>query len=69
MSKIIDLHDIGLTNDQKKQLSDWFEVLMTKYSRMAHSRSEPNRYLDGVADGLNHAYKVVNNIEDDYMHV
>jgi len=52
-----------LTPEQKKAMSYKLELLMIKYGRLG-SRIEP--YFEGVADGLNHAYKLLNEIDDDY---
>lgn len=52
-----------LTDEQKKILSDKLEVLMGKYARLGGRHSD---YFNGVMDGLNNAYKLVNEIEDDY---
>ncbi len=46
---------------------DVLEAIMQKYSRMAHSRNEPNMYFTGVADGINHSWKFIQGIYDDYM--
>lgn len=66
---IQDLHDkINLTSLQKELLSKALEELMTKYSKMASLRRDEklSAYADGVSDGLNHAFKLINNIDDDY---
>lgn len=58
-----------LTDEQKKVLSDKIEVLMGKYGRMIGQLEldgHNTAYLNGVMDGLNNAYKLVNEIEDDY---
>jgi len=52
-----------LTDAQKQDLSDKLEILMAKYGRFSGPDA---KYFDGVADGLNHAYKLVNEIVDDY---
>ena len=50
-----------LTDEQKLALSYKLEALMAKYGR-----SRGQMYFEGVADGLNHAYKLINEIDDDY---
>lgn len=56
----IDL-EFHLHNYQKEDLSNLLETLMKKYE------NNGSEYSNGVVDGLNHAYKVVNGISDDYL--
>lgn len=53
---------LQLTPEQAQLLGDALERLMYKYEAMA-TRSP---YMAGVADGLNHARKLVTQVEDDY---
>ena len=53
----------NLTDEQKQEASDKLETLMGKYMRLADRDDE---YFTGVADGLNHAFKLINEINDDY---
>jgi hypothetical protein len=49
-----------------KEISNIIEKLMIKYEKM--SRFSPNDlYFEGVQDGLNHAFKLVNGIQDDFL--
>jgi len=50
-----------LSDEQKLTLSNKIETIMTKYSK-----SNNMDYFVGVVDGLNHAYKLINEIDDDY---
>jgi len=52
-----------LTDDQKLALSVKLEILIAKYLNLAGRDDE---YFTGVADGLNHAFKLTNEIDDDY---
>jgi len=52
-----------LTDEQKESLSNKLETLIAKYSRLAGRDDE---YFTGAADGLNHAFKLINEIDDDY---
>lgn len=52
-----------LTHAQRQRLSDKLELLMRKYGTMS-KRESP--YYEGIADGLNIAYKLINEIDDDY---
>lgn len=52
----------NLTDDQKKELLDKIEILMSKYSSMSRS----SIYFAGVVDGMNHICKLINEIDDDY---
>ena len=54
--------DFELSESQKSDLSNLIEALMNKYSN-----TKIYVYHSGVVDGLNHAYKVVNGIDDDYL--
>jgi hypothetical protein len=55
------LHEsIQLSDYQKIFLSRAIEAIMDKY------KSNQAEYFDGIVDGLNHAYKIVNGIDDDY---
>lgn len=74
MSKrIIEDFDFGLTDDQKTKLSDAIMSILSKFGRVP-SKNKDNPYFDdvscsyfnGVVDGLNNAYKIVNGIDDDY---
>jgi len=63
------LTDISLTDEQKKILSERLELLEKKYSNrsMQTDTEEQRRYYDGVVDGLIIAYKMINEIGDDYL--
>ncbi len=70
MTNIINLEELHsklkLSDEQKTLLSEAFENLIKKYNSHAES-SETNRlYFDGVADGINNCFKVINGINDDY---
>ncbi len=54
--------EFNLQQDQKDDLSNLLEALMNKYQNV-----KINGYYGGVVDGLNHAYKIVNGIDDDYL--
>ena len=60
--KVVNLDEIRecITDEQRKKLSEALEKIMLKYSTCG------NNYFDGVNDGLNHAYKMINAIDDDY---
>jgi len=68
MSKdqIIDLpalhEQLQLTPEQTQLLGDALEQLMHKYE----ARAESSPYMAGVADGLNHARKLITQVDDDY---
>ena len=68
MSKdqIIDLPalhmQLQLTPEQAQLLGDALELLLHKYE----ARAESSHYMAGVADGLNHAWKLVMQVDDDY---
>lgn len=61
MGKIVDVNN-DLTDDQKQALSEKLEKLIGKYTKMSRN----NMYFAGVTDGLNHAHKLINEINDDY---
>ncbi len=54
-----------LTAAQKKDLSDKLEKLMAKYT-ICQIDTKSEDYFAGVVDGLNNAFKLINEIEDDY---
>ena len=57
------LHEqLQLTPEQAQLLGDALEQLMHKYE----ARAESSPYMAGVADGLNHARKLVMQVDDDY---
>jgi len=55
-----------LTDEQKLVLSNKLEAIMAKYTKMARGDDFAKDYFTGVADGLNHAFKLTNEIDDDY---
>ena len=61
MENLVDVTN-DLTPEQKQALSDKLEVLMAKYGTLA-CRSY---HFEGTAEGLNIAYKLINEISDDY---
>lgn len=60
-TEIVSLEN-DLTEEQKQLLSDRLEVLMAKYSSLHDT------YFNGVVSGLNYAYKLINEIDDDYRY-
>jgi len=52
----------SLTPAQRAEMSEKLEALMRKYGK----NSLDNDYMSGVVDGLNHAHKLINQINDDY---
>ncbi len=62
--------DLKLTKEQKKGLGIMFEKVMTKYARSANTSFNKNEndkaYCDGIVCGLNFAYKIIINHEDDF---
>jgi hypothetical protein len=60
--------DLKLTKEQKRDLGIMFEKVMTKYSRSANTTPNENAktYCDGIVCGLNFAYKIIVNHEDDF---
>lgn len=72
-NKVVDIEklssDLNLTDEQIKLLSDALELLTAKYARLGmDDRSERGMYFYGISDGLNHVWKLVNGIDDDYNH-
>jgi len=67
--KYIDLKSfnkkLNLTSDQKKMISDTLEFFITKNS-FETSNSNSYFYFNGLKNGLNICYKIINNIDDDY---
>lgn len=64
--------DNKLTDEQKNYLIKIIENVMDKYEKKAsdaEKRGDKNslHYNSGVSDGLNHAYKIINGIDDDYL--
>jgi len=65
---------LALTTEQKELLTEALETLMRKYEVLANYVRDNNNnergfhygHFTGVADGLNNAYKIINNIDDDY---
>ena len=55
--------ELNLTDEQKGKLADALHQLVIKYEPVTHVN---NDYFDGVCDGLNHAWKLVQGIDDDY---
>ena len=53
--------DLNLTEYQLKELSDVLEIYMKKYRYYGH-----DPFFNGVRDGLNICYKIINGINDDY---
>jgi hypothetical protein len=71
MQTILDLKklhaELALTSKQKELLSDAIEKLITKYANYSKLENAQDRaYYAGTGDGLNDAYKLINNIDDDY---
>jgi hypothetical protein len=73
MSSIVDIaalsEKLNLTEEQKLLLSAAMEEIRNKYAKVENedkSSMAIRMYCNGVADGLNHAYKIVNGIDDDY---
>jgi len=62
MSNIVDVTN-DLTDAQKLALSDKLELLMAKYGKLGGREVS---YHTGVLTGLNNAYKLINEINDDY---
>lgn len=68
------LHEeLNLSIKQKELIVGALEKVMSKYS-LAHQHEQninfanfiSEDYFAGVIDGLNHAFKIINNIDDDY---
>lgn len=73
MSRIIDIAELSeklnLTEEQKLQLGAAMEEIGSKYAKAGNKDRAPSwmqMYCQGVADGLNNAYKIINGIDDDY---
>ena len=59
----------NLTKKQRQELSNKLEVLLMKYSKHAFTaqmRGRDDLYFEGVQEGINMAYKLINQIDDDY---
>jgi len=63
---------LSLTGEQRELLRDALEKLMRKYNKF-HRRAfvkggnhEKTMYFAGVVDGLNHAFKLISEVHDDY---
>ena len=65
MTDIVDVTN-DLTPEQRLVMSDKLETLMTRASRNAHHAQPGELYWEGLTEGLNNAYKLVNEINDDY---
>lgn len=63
MANLVDVAN-DLTSEQRQVMSDKLEILMRKYGTF--SRRGNNKYFEGTAEGLNIAYKLINEIDDDY---
>ena len=63
MTDIVDVTN-DLTPEQRLELSDKLEKLMARYN--PRGSAIETLYFEGVAEGLNCAYKLVNEINDDY---
>ena len=64
---------VDVTNDltliQRLEMSDKLELLMSKYGTLSGTnlqQSNTRHYFEGIAEGINIAYKLVNEIDDDY---
>ena len=53
-----------LTPEQRLEMSEKLEKLIRKFN--VADPGALSQYFSGVQDGLNHAYKLVNEIDDDY---
>jgi hypothetical protein len=58
--------DFGLTDEQKLSISELFEKVMNKYE-LKSNIGKDSIYFSGVTDGINHCYKIINGISDDYL--
>ncbi len=71
---LFELNPNLLTPEQKEILSNQLDMLIKKYDSFAY-KSISGKHIDsysyfyGVADGLNHAFKLINASEDDYLTV
>ena len=63
MSRIVDVSN-SLTSEQRKELSAKIEALEAKYATL-HLKSG-SQFASGVSSGLNSAWKLINEIDDDY---
>lgn len=59
----------GLKKKQKKEISELFEKLINKYQKMSETATHEwtANYMSGVADGINHCFKIINETPDDYL--
>ena len=63
MNNVVDVVNT-LSDAQKNEISDKIELLISHYKRNFDCRMNP--YFGGVIDGMNHIYKLINEIDDDY---
>ena len=61
--RIVDVTN-DLTPEQREAMGDKIEKLMCHYSRM--QRQSGNSYFSGAVDGLNSAWKLIYELDDDY---
>lgn len=70
MTSVIKDISNNISEQDRAKLSAMLETLMLKYGKMSRSSTpgDPTRsYFNGVVDGLEHAHKLINEIEDDYL--
>ncbi len=66
MTSLIDVTN-DLTYIQRQDMSDKIEIIMRKYGLLSSDNIGGDRYyFNGVAEGLNIAYKIINELDDDY---
>lgn len=66
------ISSLNLTNDQQQCITNILEKVMNKYQILADNaenrgNEKSSAYFSGVVDGLNNAYKIVMDIEDDFL--
>ena len=64
--------NIQLSEEDRKAVLDLFERVQAKYDLMAvkaieSGKNDAESYYNGVVDGINHCFKIITGVEDDYL--
>jgi hypothetical protein len=70
MKQVVKIRN-SLSPEQQREMADKLTSLIRKYETLSSRSSSTGKqdthsYFEGVADGLNHAYKLMLQINDDY---
>jgi hypothetical protein len=70
MKQVVKIRN-SLSPEQRKEMAEKLNSLIRKYETLSSrstmtGKQDAHSYFEGVADGLNHAYKLMLQINDDY---